>query len=428
MFLVAGSQEYSGIAPLAVLVFLCTFSIPTFRHKFYEIFVHTHIAAAVAFLGTMFWHAQDAGDSWAYLWATVAIWLTQLAARAWSKTAMFEAFGGKRERDGMAHVTALTDRTGGAVMLRIVVQSQLSWTPGQHVFLRLPKLGILDNHPFTIASVPSARNTKDEPEHPINELVFLVRPHQGVTKKILEYTTQQDSADAEKGELCIPPLQTHSKATTSLNVRIDGPYGGLGGHAVMHKLYDHAILVAGGGGISAILPWVISLSRSVGDVNELCRLQKISLILCIRHASAQSWAEDELRECLNLAGSALEIDIFVTGARDDRDASGASFASFQDNDGLQTKGAQVDDHSAGQQDKETGSGSEKAIPAIRVYSERPYLPSHLEHLVSLRRTMILCCGPESLKIDLSNAAAYLQSKVLGNQVDEVALHTETFGW
>ena len=40
----------------------------------------------------------------------------------------------------------------------------------------------------------------------------------------------------------------------------------------------------------------------------------------------------------------------------------------------------------------------------------------------------IVCGPESLKIDASNACASAQRKVLKGEVEEVALHTETFGW
>ena len=38
------------------------------------------------------------------------------------------------------------------------------------------------------------------------------------------------------------------------------------------------------------------------------------------------------------------------------------------------------------------------------------------------------CGPESLKIDVANASASLQSRVLKGEVAEVALQTESFGW
>ena len=63
-----GSMEYTGIAPLAVLIFLCVpYLVPGAKQKIYEIFVYTHFLGWLAFLGTMFWHAADMMDSWIYL-------------------------------------------------------------------------------------------------------------------------------------------------------------------------------------------------------------------------------------------------------------------------------------------------------------------------------------------------------------------------
>ena len=38
------------------------------------------------------------------------------------------------------------------------------------------------------------------------------------------------------------------------------------------------------------------------------------------------------------------------------------------------------------------------------------------------------CGPESLKIDVSNTCAQLQMRVLQGECESIALHSETFGW
>jgi hypothetical protein len=38
------------------------------------------------------------------------------------------------------------------------------------------------------------------------------------------------------------------------------------------------------------------------------------------------------------------------------------------------------------------------------------------------------CGPTKMSQNLSNAVAACQSKVFSGEVQEVALHTETFGW
>src|SRR4051812_24178461 len=61
---------------------LCVLSLPQIRRRFYESFYLVHILLATAYLGLLFWHAQNDMDSWAYLWATLAMWLVSLLARA----------------------------------------------------------------------------------------------------------------------------------------------------------------------------------------------------------------------------------------------------------------------------------------------------------------------------------------------------------
>lgn len=418
-------MEYTGIAPFAVLVFLCLFSAPWFRQVCYEVFVHSHIAAAIAFLGTMFWHCDNTGDSWIYLWATVAIWFVQLAARFLDKTSMLGLR--KRSHSGTAMVRVLDDELGQAAMLRITVQTSLKWTPGQHAFLRFPKLAMLDNHPFTVASLPRESTQKTELADQKNELLFLVRPYTGITKRLLEHATKTDISDIlDKSESSSKPHIT-IKAKESHPVLIDGPYGGLEQHRAMHRLYDHIILVAGGSGISAMLPWVISLSRQIADLDEPCRVQRVDLIWCIRHASAQAWIEEELSECLRLAGQKIYVDVYVTDGKpgdiSNHESDSEDIAAVEE----QPKDVEI---SVQASDKK-GEGSQRSSSRSRslsLHAGRPYLPSLLPSMVSHKRTMIMGCGPESLKIDLSNMAANLQSKVISNDADEIVLHTETFGW
>ena len=420
-------MEYTGIAPFAVLVFLCLFSAPWFRQMCYELFVHSHIAAAIAFLGTMFWHCADTMDSWIYLWATVAIWVVQLAARAWDKTSMFEVK--QKRRSSTAHVQVLDDEVGQAAMLRISVQTSLDWSPGQHAFLRFPKLAFLDNHPFTIASVSKKPSEKaGSGNSKTNELLFLVRPYSGVTKRLLQHAKAQASSEAsvESAPRSLWPLMI--KAEDSHHVLIDGPYGGLEQHRAMHRLYDHVILVAGGGGISAMIPWLVSLSRQIADIDEPCRVQRVDLIWCIRHASARAWVEDELQECLRLAGHCVHVDVYVTDGKPG-DVSSSESASEQvssDDEGPKEMQINVSAHEKDKQSMDRLLWDHNQTPCI--HAGRPHLPSILPSIFSHRRTMIMGCGPESLKIDLSNTAAKLQSKVLGNEADEIVLHTETFGW
>ena len=419
-------MEYTGIAPFAVLVFLCLFSAPWFRHVCYEFFVHSHIAAAIAFLGAMFWHCENIRDSWYYLWATVTIWIVQLAARAWDKTSMFE-FQHKR-RSGVARMQLLDNDLGQAAMLRLSVRTSMHWSPGQHAFLRFPKLALLDNHPFTIASVPKKHREKISSADEQNELVFLVRPYGGVTKRLLKHVEKHSPCRSNAKESSISETQLEIKGEENLQVLIDGPYGGLEQHRAMHRLYDHIILVAGGGGISAMLPWLSSLSRRIAALDEPCRVQRVDLIWCVRHASAQQWIEAELRECLEVAGAAIHVDIYVTNDGPDITLSSGSASEDITSDDEKPRAEDTGTETKADWKQSVHAARSTKAQSSHFHTGRPHLPSLLPSIVSHRRTMIMACGPESLKIDLSNTAAKLQSRVLNNEADEIVLHTETFGW
>jgi predicted ferric reductase len=320
-------------------------------------------------------------------------------------------------------VQVLDDDAGQAAMLRISVQTSLKWSPGQHVFLRFPKLAILDNHPFTIASVMRKPSEKEDSESSQNELLFLVRPYTGVTKRLLQHANAQERPDSIVQDMSSTTSPLRIKAVESHHVSIDGPYGGLEQHRAMHRLYDHVILVAGGSGISAMLPWLNSLSQRIADLDEPCRAQRVDLIWCVRHASARAWIEQELRECLRLAGHRVHVDVYVTDGKPGDISSSESASDDESPNELE-----VDMESKEKEAETIRRVRSDHDRAASVHAGRPYLPSLLPSLVSHRRTIILGCGPESLKVDLSNAAAKLQSNVLQNEADEVVLHTETFGW
>ncbi|ETN45832.1 uncharacterized protein HMPREF1541_00013 [Cyphellophora europaea CBS 101466] len=101
------------------------------------------------------------------------------------------------------------------------------WHACQHVYIRIPKLSPWDNHPFTIANVCDPSIPEGE-----RRLRFFIRSYTGFTRRIHHHLTKNAEADLEA---CL-----------------DGPYGTY--HGDVLTTYDTLILIAGGGGISAILP------------------------------------------------------------------------------------------------------------------------------------------------------------------------------
>ncbi|KAF8244419.1 hypothetical protein K440DRAFT_609552, partial [Wilcoxina mikolae CBS 423.85] len=49
-------------------------------------------------------------------------------------------------------------------------------------------------------------------------------------------------------------------------------------------------------------------------------------------------------------------------------------------------------------------------------------------LVGQGKTLVLGCGPESLRVDLANACADAQVRVMKGEMQELAMHLEVFGW
>ncbi|RTE78449.1 hypothetical protein BHE90_007078 [Fusarium euwallaceae] len=270
-----GGLEYTGTPPLGMLVGLCVLSLPWLRRLAYEVFVQTHLLLSIVYLGLCFWHAKNLGDSWAYLWGTLAIFLVQLLVRVFGKTTVFQF---RDEWFRQAPVT-LTKLAEGMVKLEMDVHGKWKWEPGQHVFLKFIQLQPLDNHPFTIACLPDAKSLES------TRMVFYIRPQRGLTAKI-------------------------ASSTKALSATVDGPYG-----TILRPRpevgYDTVILVAGGGGFAGMLPHLKHLSRCIASGQS--SVKKVEFIWIMRRKESLAWCDTELKECQSLAPGSINLDIWITG-------------------------------------------------------------------------------------------------------------------
>ena len=200
---------------------------------------------------------------------------------------------------------------GDMTKLEIIVPHNWSWRPGQHVFLRFPALSILDNHPFTIASIPHPRPRDGNGPDVIkpNVLTFLVRSHAGFTQKLL----------------CHVQVNNDSSARAF----IDGPYGDLVSRRLEHA-YDNVICVAGGAGITAHIPWLLALAERMSDQNV--RTRQVRLVWIVRHAAHLRWMADELERARTRApkGSMLfEYHVTQEAVQDGRVSGPAEKGNLQ---------------------------------------------------------------------------------------------------
>ncbi|KAL7623127.1 ferric reductase [Parahypoxylon ruwenzoriense] len=387
-----GGMEYTGTPPLGILVGIVVLSIPWIRHRFYNFFYRVHIPMYVTYLGLLFWHSDHEKDAWVYLYATLALWLASCAVRLFYKWQTFSIF-----RDWFQGFPArLEELPGGMTKVTVLAPPDFQWRPGQHCWLRVPHLSILQNHPFTIANLPkySARGIQRGSD--VNDMVFYVRAHHGLTLDLLKSVAEYDVAEGYN---------------RSVSVHIDGPYGGL--VEDIPAIYESLVFVAGGSGISACLPWIQHAVRRIDECSATT--SSIRLVWMVRYASQLQWIVDELEPLVNTHPDLIQIDFYVTKSPSSSAVESADSEKASDNGAAGSKTSEAN--------------TTVAKPRLgNVFSQRPFLPHILPPLLIARRVFILGCGPESLRADLANAASTAQRKILLGEADHITLHTESFGW
>lgn len=121
----------------------------------------------------------------------------------------------------------------------------MRWQAGQHVFLRIPSISLLDNHPFTVSSVMQEGNGND---FEYNDLVLVFKPREGFTKEMFRIS--------------------RSMPDVSLRAFLDGPYGGLSRKL---EAFETVLMIAGGSGITPIVGHLQHLVQKVRNGEALTR-------------------------------------------------------------------------------------------------------------------------------------------------------------
>ena len=98
----------------------------------------------------------------------------------------------------------------------------------------------LATHPFSICSLPRGKGTA------VNQLVFYVRPHGGITRELSTFARE--------------------KPGQSIPVMLDGPYGGVSPDVFAG--YSRFLLVSGGSGGGATLPLLESVLAGASKIGS----------------------------------------------------------------------------------------------------------------------------------------------------------------
>lgn len=289
-----------GIGAFAAYELLFFASLGSFRQRWYEIFLASHVVLQVIALVFLYLHFHTARP---YVLASLVIFLVdRIVWRFGLKTTTMTTDLTVLPDGETIIMSANWDKPGSRQSWFPWPRQNIKhgWKPTDHVFLTVPALGrkhALQAHPFTIASAapPPQQTSGGDDEQPIHcWLNLLIRAQKGFTADLLCYAHR------------------HHR----VSVRLDGPYGST--HALdMLRAADNAVLVAGGSGIAVTFPLVWALLMGEGadedEQNGLLALkgkkgkQRVRMMWIVHSDEHRYWIPDAMLDKLVAAGLDLVV-------------------------------------------------------------------------------------------------------------------------
>ena len=273
-----------GIGAFLVYEMLYFTSLGSFRQRWYELFLGTHVVLQVAALVLVWFHHRR--SRW-YVGVALAIFLIdRLVYRISVKSTTVRAVLEVQEdmKTVVLRTPIPTEGTHKRAKSMLGAGITAGWKATEHVFLTVPSLArkhIIQAHPFTIASKAPITDRKEA------TLELIIRAQAGFSGDLVRY----------------------AKCHDTVAIRLDGPYGS---QSAVNMLQDSdlAVIVAGGSGIAVAWPlvWSIIDRTTMQDLEHSissATRKKILFIWIIRERSHKFWLGEARLEELRAEGVTL---------------------------------------------------------------------------------------------------------------------------
>ncbi|KXL50146.1 hypothetical protein M433DRAFT_157048 [Acidomyces richmondensis BFW] len=309
----------TGIIGTSAFVAILLSSPSVVRHAFYETFLHVHIALAITACGAVWWHLQGLPQQ-AFLLIAIICWGVERGIRFYK--VLYHNTGSGFTK---AEVEALP---GDAVRITLHIARPWNFSPGQHVYLYMPTVGLWTSHPFSLAWSDEQPEFVTEKALPISHqdlfntkartMSLIARRRTGFTDRLWR-----------KAEIS----PTGKFITTAF---VEGPYG-----EQSFQSYGTVMLFAAGVGITHQVPHVRDLVNAYTE--GTCATRKIILVWIIQSPEHLEWIRPWMTQILGMdkRREVLKILLFVTRPRSTKEIHSPS-SSVQMFPGKPDVGALID--------------------------------------------------------------------------------------
>ncbi|KAL5520219.1 hypothetical protein ACEPAG_9432 [Sanghuangporus baumii] len=431
-------KDVTGIIAFALLCILGLTSVKPVRARVFQVFRVIHLLAIPAFVIAMRYHTRHTIP---YLYPSLALWGFDLLLRLF--------------RMRMRTATLIAPDTQMTIVR--IHDCASGWTAGQHVRLRIFfPYRMFESHALTIMNAPQTTTCLEDAGFE-QELILGARVSGDWSRALNAYTrrrnalsvgdadeealspmktsnisvTSEAAAEDEDGESIrlfnLPITSTSENASeallskadwspadhrTSVQVMLDGPYGGC---SLDLGTFEHVLFVAGGSGITFTLGLLddlvgrcLKLGRRNGEVTR-----RIEFTWCIRSLGALRWVSPLLSTIASRASTSdstldLHITIFITRASpSDEETPDILFPNCDIIFTRPTIREVIDDFAS------ICEAADAENPSANLMSSR----------LDWESLAICAAGPESLTNETKNSVARLALRNPRRRIDS---HTEAF--
>ncbi|KAK4941051.1 ferric-chelate reductase Frp1 [Elasticomyces elasticus] len=397
-----------------------------FRNLSYELWFLQHLAAALVLLWLVHVHVPSYA---AYnVWFAIGVVIFDRALRTLRTVylnllPMFKrrATTGQSKKSIVgytADVKALSPD-----YLHVTIRDvKFSWKPGQHVYLSIPRAGLFEAHPFTIANVPKTVTGNDGED----KIELYIRVHSGFTRRL------HGRCQSLQGP-------------SSFLSFISGPRG----QPPSIDRHESLILMATGNGASFTVPLFLQ-ALSTGH-----HLRQIRFVWIMRQSDQLGWFKDQLLSAWREAQKrdvAISICIFITKDVTDLASSTSRNTLLEDSQVQSTSektmgvgtdvtspvldlGAEKGKDEAVVQRSLRSSSSSASVDErdLQISYGRPNLDALVRPVVKSAwgETGIFACGGNQFMGSVRNYVARLSDERAvhkGTGAQGIYLFCETYGW
>lgn len=418
-----------GLGAWGLLLWANVSTLAPLRHWNYEVFIAQHMLTWILFLYVI--HAHVPVYAQYNVWFAVAALCFDRFYRTvllvWHNVKFrpnrSRCKGGQR----IGHQAQIRP-VGEDIAVVTIKDVHFSWRAGQHLYLWMPKIGLCDHHPYTIACAHSLPDTCI-----CNSIQLIVRKHKGFSRRLHSHAKKmQASGDKE-----------------TVTAFVTGPYG----LPPSWDIYETLVLISASTGASFTLP--ILESVLLCEQKTLCT-KRVDFLLAAKKGDEIDYYVQRLHEMIEKAsdvGIELRVHVHVTQGPpmatmanqtdgDEKLAGGASSSSSQSASGSPSNRGNTSKSGPGIMDVEKqagqvgGGGSRPGSSAssdshVHHSSSRPSIEAFIRDPVEATggETSVVVCGGRSLVATARNCVAKLSDERAvhkGTGAQGIHLHVEEY--